>query len=210
MSPIEKFVKEHKVDRSNTWVSVFLALREYRMTNMVFRDEGDPYCLVDLMTADGESIENGELEMVSLADDIVARIDGGIDKPNGGITQVFNDPSKDFQLMLVRVLSSFNNSKYPVDSKVMEVLDQANDLLRRKGTLDPLRRSCDVKEDNQLTEAFVTASGYILFVEDNGVGGRRYWSDEIGSGVMVWDTSLVSHQTLKAAMDAEEGRSDRE
>ena len=44
--------------------------------------------------------------------------------------------------------------------------------------------------------------GHYLYVEDNGVGGKRYWSDEIGSGVVVWDTSLVSIEMLKLAIKA--------
>lgn len=43
-------------------------------------------------------------------------------------------------------------------------------------------------------------NGYGLFWEDNGVGGRRYISDEIGNGVLVWDTSLVEESTLLAAI----------
>ena len=46
--------------------------------------------------------------------------------------------------------------------------------------------------------------GNTLFVEDNEVGGKRYWSDEIGGGVMVWDTCLVSVEMLKLAIEAEE------
>lgn len=42
--------------------------------------------------------------------------------------------------------------------------------------------------------------GNTLLVEDNEVGGRRYWSDEIGGGVMVWDTSLVSPEMLRLAL----------
>ncbi len=45
--------------------------------------------------------------------------------------------------------------------------------------------------------------GHTLFVEDNGVGGKRYWSDEIGGGVLVWDTCLVSVEMLKLAIKAE-------
>lgn len=41
--------------------------------------------------------------------------------------------------------------------------------------------------------------GNTLSVENNEVGGRRYWSDEIGGGVMVWDTSLVSAEMLLLA-----------
>lgn len=43
-----------------------------------------------------------------------------------------------------------------------------------------------------------------MLVEDNKVGGKRYWSDEIGGGVVVWDTSLVSREMVLLAV-AEEG-----
>lgn len=43
-------------------------------------------------------------------------------------------------------------------------------------------------------------NGYGLFVKDNEVGGRTYYSDEIGGGVVVWDTALVGEETLLTAM----------
>jgi hypothetical protein len=46
--------------------------------------------------------------------------------------------------------------------------------------------------------------GNTLFVEDNEVGGKRYWSDEIGGGVVVWDTALVSPEMLRLALADEE------
>jgi hypothetical protein len=46
--------------------------------------------------------------------------------------------------------------------------------------------------------------GNALLVEDNEVGGRRYWSDEIGGGVLVWDTSLVSPEMLRLALEQED------
>lgn len=49
--------------------------------------------------------------------------------------------------------------------------------------------------------------GNTLSVEDNEVGGKRYWSDEIGGGVVVWDTCLVSVEMLKLAIKAEENDS---
>ncbi len=45
--------------------------------------------------------------------------------------------------------------------------------------------------------------GNTLFVEDDEVGGRRYWSDEIGGGVLVWSTSLVSKEMLELAIKVE-------
>lgn len=54
-----------------------------------------------------------------------------------------------------------------------------------------------------LKEVCQDSRGNTLFVEDNEVGGRRYWSDEIGCGVVVWDTSLVSSEMVKLALAAE-------
>lgn len=48
--------------------------------------------------------------------------------------------------------------------------------------------------------------GYCLYRKGNGVGGYTYWSDEIGGGVLVWDTCLVSEVTLLAALVAEKKR----
>lgn len=48
-------------------------------------------------------------------------------------------------------------------------------------------------------------NGSTLFVEDNQAGGRTYFSDEVGGGVVVWDTCLVSESTILAAM-VEEAR----
>ena len=49
----------------------------------------------------------------------------------------------------------------------------------------------------------------MLYWRDNEVGGRTYFSDEVGDGLWVWDTSLVSEASLKEAMRLEskfEGR----
>lgn len=43
-----------------------------------------------------------------------------------------------------------------------------------------------------------------LYWEENGAGGRSYYSDEIGGGVLVWDTTLVDRGTLLAALLQEE------
>jgi len=45
-------------------------------------------------------------------------------------------------------------------------------------------------------------NGHELFVEPNGVGGRRYISSEI-TGIVVWDTSLADSTTLLHALLAE-------
>ena len=49
-------------------------------------------------------------------------------------------------------------------------------------------------------------NGATLYREPNEVGGHRYWSDEIGGGVCVWDTSLVTDATLLAAIVEEHRR----
>jgi len=46
-------------------------------------------------------------------------------------------------------------------------------------------------------------NGCSLYYHDNKVGGRIYYSDEIGGGVPVWDTCLVDESTLLAAMTQE-------
>lgn len=52
--------------------------------------------------------------------------------------------------------------------------------------------------------------GNCLFVVPNQVGGRTYWSDEIGGGVMVWDTALVSEEMVRLALEAERQAQARE
>jgi len=50
---------------------------------------------------------------------------------------------------------------------------------------------------NSLRQVGVTARGYGIFRKRNEAGGYNYWSDEVGNGVMVWNTSLVDVETLK-------------
>lgn len=57
-----------------------------------------------------------------------------------------------------------------------------------------------------LKEIVEDSRGNRLYVEANEVGGHRYWSDEIGGGVVVWDTSLVSVEMLQLALTAEASR----
>ena len=47
-------------------------------------------------------------------------------------------------------------------------------------------------------------NGCTLYREENGVGGHRYWTDEVGGGVMLWDTCLVDSSTLLAAIVEEQ------
>lgn len=43
-------------------------------------------------------------------------------------------------------------------------------------------------------------NGTSIYREPNEVGGHRYWSDSIGGGVMIWDTSLASIDELEVAI----------
>lgn len=52
-----------------------------------------------------------------------------------------------------------------------------------------------------------TPNGAHLFRKPNRIGGYTYFSDEIGGGVEVWDTSLVAESTLLAAITCEHHRS---
>lgn len=54
-----------------------------------------------------------------------------------------------------------------------------------------------------LAEVGEDSRGNRLYVELNEVGSRRYWSDEIGGGVVVWDTALVSEEMLRMALQHE-------
>lgn len=46
-------------------------------------------------------------------------------------------------------------------------------------------------------------NGCTLYWEPNKAGGRTYTSDEIGAGVIVWDTCLCEESTLQAALNVE-------
>ena len=60
-----------------------------------------------------------------------------------------------------------------------------------------------------LKEVAEDSRGNTLFVEDNKVGGHTYWSNEVGGGVIVWDTCLVSREMLLLAIDEENKHEDR-
>lgn len=49
-------------------------------------------------------------------------------------------------------------------------------------------------------------NGCHLFRKPNKAGGYTYYSDEIGGGVMVWDTCMVSEGTILAAIVCEHHR----
>lgn len=46
-------------------------------------------------------------------------------------------------------------------------------------------------------------NGSQLHWEPNGVGGRRYTSDEVGCGLLIWDTSLIGSGSLLIALAVE-------
>lgn len=58
---------------------------------------------------------------------------------------------------------------------------------------------------NGLEEVGTTDRGYTIFRQVNEVGANRYWSDEIGGGVVAWDTCLVDAGTLRECLRIEEG-----
>lgn len=49
-------------------------------------------------------------------------------------------------------------------------------------------------------------NGCRLYREPNKAGGYTYYSDEIGGGVMVWDTCLVAAESMLAAIVEERKR----
>jgi hypothetical protein len=49
-------------------------------------------------------------------------------------------------------------------------------------------------------------NGFHLMRKSNEAGGHTYFSDEVGGGVMVWDTCLVGEDTLLAAIVEEKRR----
>jgi len=54
-----------------------------------------------------------------------------------------------------------------------------------------------------LEEVGTTDRGYTIYRQVNEVGGHRYWSDEIGGGVVAWDTCLVDAGTLHECLRIE-------
>lgn len=49
-------------------------------------------------------------------------------------------------------------------------------------------------------------NGFRLYRKPNEAGGHTYYSDEVGGGVVVWDTCLISEGTLLCAMVEEKRR----
>ena len=58
----------------------------------------------------------------------------------------------------------------------------------------------DCESKLEMKEVATLPNSCSLYRKDNGVGGHCYYSDEIGGGVNVWDTSLVAESTLIAAI----------
>ena len=56
----------------------------------------------------------------------------------------------------------------------------------------------------KIEEVCLLPNGCTLYREPNEVGGHRYWSDEVGGGVFLWDTSIVDSSSLLAAIVEEE------
>lgn len=57
-------------------------------------------------------------------------------------------------------------------------------------------------EETMMREVTTDSRGNTLYVEET-EQGRCYWSDEIGGGVVVWHTALVSEEMLELALKAE-------
>ena len=60
--------------------------------------------------------------------------------------------------------------------------------------------------DEKVEDLGSLPNGCRLSRRKNGAGGYTYYSDEIGGGVLVWDTCLVKETTLFAAISCEHCR----
>jgi len=47
-------------------------------------------------------------------------------------------------------------------------------------------------------------NGICIAWKDNKIGGRTYYSDEVGIPIQVWDTSLVNKETLQEIFKIED------
>lgn len=59
------------------------------------------------------------------------------------------------------------------------------------------------RDQEMMEEIGTLPDGTTIFREPNKCGGYTYWSDEIGGGVFVWDTCLVSIKTLEFVLKYE-------
>lgn len=55
----------------------------------------------------------------------------------------------------------------------------------------------------RLVEVGETSRGYRIYREPNEAGGHRYWSDAIGGGAVIYDTSIASREELELALRIE-------
>lgn len=55
-------------------------------------------------------------------------------------------------------------------------------------------------DNTEFEDLGLLPNGAHLYREPDGAGGYKYMSDEIGGGINVWTTSLVSEETLLAAI----------
>lgn len=62
--------------------------------------------------------------------------------------------------------------------------------------------------ENGMEDVCELPNGCHLFRKKNEAGGYTYYSDEVGCGVMVWDTCMVAEATLLAAL-VEEARREK-
>lgn len=60
--------------------------------------------------------------------------------------------------------------------------------------------------DEKMENLGCLPNGCHLFRRANEAGGFTYYSDEVGGGVMVWDTCLVDESTLLTAIVCEHHR----
>jgi hypothetical protein len=74
------------------------------------------------------------------------------------------------------------------------------------GTADMRQRleNVGINVEHALREIAQDSRGNTLYKQKNGVGGHTYWSDEIGGGTIVWDTSLVSREMIMLALKHEQ------
>jgi len=49
-------------------------------------------------------------------------------------------------------------------------------------------------------------NGSHIYRKDNAAGGHTYYSDEVGGGIVIWDTCLLAESTLLTAMACEHHR----
>lgn len=70
---------------------------------------------------------------------------------------------------------------------------------RRSTALSELTRP----DTGKLVEIGRTSRGYTIYREPNEAGGHRYWSDAIGGGVVIHDSSLASPEEVLFALRAD-------